>query len=65
MKGRGAGVIAALIGESGRVVHVETLQSPPELDGPARKCIEETVYEPAMRGGKPIASIVLITVSAR
>ena len=61
----GTVVVVILINSLGRVAHTEILQSVPHLDEAALACVRDWRFEPAQRGGKPVASVAHAPVMFR
>jgi hypothetical protein len=55
--------LAARIDVTGHVTHLETLNGPPELVGPATEAVRKWSYSPFQKDGKPIPVTTIITVS--
>ena len=54
---QGTVVIDILIGEEGEVAHARVRQSIPGLDGAALECVKAWKFTPAVRAGRPAASV--------
>lgn len=54
-----------LIGESGKVTHAEITHSVAGLDAAAITCAMTWVFEPARKGGRPVASKATVPLSFR
>ncbi len=61
----GTVLIEALIDIEGRVARCRVLQSVPELDAAALAAVRKWRFEPARRGGRPVATIVHMPVNFR
>lgn len=60
---QGSVVMDILIGEEGEVAHAEVRRSVPALDESALACVRAWRFEPARRGGQPVASVAPAPVS--
>jgi protein TonB len=56
-KVQGTVLLEILINVDGRVVHARVLQSIPLLDQAALASVEEWLFEPAVRNGRPVATL--------
>ncbi len=57
-KAEGTVLVEILIDTSGRVVRAQVLRSPnPLLDAAALQCVYEWIFRPAIKSGRPVASI--------
>jgi TonB family protein len=54
---QGTVLLDVLIGEAGEVAHAEVRQSIPMLDDAAVACVRQWQFSPALRNGKPIATL--------
>jgi protein TonB len=54
-KVQGTVELEIVIDENGRVVRVRILRSIPLLDAAAVACVQQWVFAPAQRGGRPVA----------
>jgi len=54
-----------LIDSTGRVVSVRILHSVPQLDAAAKQTVMQWVFSPAMKGGRPVATIARAPVTFR
>jgi protein TonB len=61
----GTVVFEILIDESGHVVRARVVQSIPSLDGAARKAVMQWLFEPAVKGGRRVATIANAPVHFR
>ena len=61
----GTVVVVILINSLGRIVHTEILQSVPHLDEAALACVRDWRFEPAQRGGRPVATVAQAPVMFR
>jgi len=57
--------IEIVIDAEGRVAHARLLRSVPGLDGAALQAVQNWLFLPALKGGRPVASFALIPVSFR
>ncbi len=64
-KVEGVVVVEILIDETGRVVRARVLQSVPLLDGAALDAVHQWIFLPAVRHGRPVATIALAPVRFR
>ncbi len=56
-KVQGEVLLEILIDATGEVTRTRVLQSIPQLDAAAMRCVKEWRFEPALRGGRPVAII--------
>lgn len=61
----GTVLVEALIDVEGRVTRCRVLQSVPELDAAALAAVKQWRFEPAMKGGKPVATLIHMPVAFR
>jgi protein TonB len=61
----GTVVLEVLIDDRGKVARVRVVQSIPILDAAAVETVREWVFAPALKNGRPVASIALAPVSFR
>jgi protein TonB len=61
----GTVVVEILIDDTGRVARARVLQSIPLLDAAALEAVRQWVFAPAIKGGRPVATIALAPVSFR
>jgi TonB family protein len=61
----GTVLIEALIDLEGRVARCRVLQSVPELDAAALAAVRQWRFQPARKGGKPVATIIHMPVAFR
>jgi TonB family protein len=54
-----------LINSLGKVAYAEIRQSIPHLDEAALTCVRDWLFEPAQRGGKPVATVAVAPVTFR
>jgi len=59
----GTVMVAALIGEDGRVREVKVVRSIPMLDELALECVRQWTFRPAMRSGRPVAYWLAVPVT--
>jgi protein TonB len=64
-KVEGVVVVEILIDASGRVARVHVTQSVPLLDAAALDAVRQWVFEPAIRQGRPVATLAVAPVSFR
>jgi protein TonB len=64
-KMEGTVVVTILINALGKVSHAEIRQSIPHLDEAALACVRDWLFEPAQRGGKPVATVATAPVTFR
>jgi len=57
--------VEVLIDSSGRVARAQVIRSVPLLDAAALQTVYQWVFEPAMKSGRPVATIVHIPVTFR
>jgi TonB family protein len=61
----GTVVVMILINSLGKVAYAEIRQSIPHLDEAALTCVRDWLFEPAQRGGKPVATVAVAPVTFR
>ena len=61
----GTVVLEILIGEEGEVAHAEVIESVAGLDAAALDCVKEWRFQPALRAGKPVATVARAPVTFR
>jgi protein TonB len=54
-----------LIDANGRVVNARIKRSIPLLDAAALQCVREWIFSPAMKGGRPVATLAQAPVTFR
>jgi protein TonB len=64
-KVEGTVVVEILIDDTGRVVRARIVSSVPLLDAAALGCVKEWVFAPAIKKGRPVATVALAPVSFR
>jgi periplasmic protein TonB len=64
-KVEGAVLVEILISSEGRVVRARVIQSVPLLDQAALQCVREWVFQPALKHGRPVATIAQAPVNFR
>jgi protein TonB len=57
--------VVILINSLGKVSHAEIRESVPHLDEAALACVRDWLFEPARRGGKPVATVARAPVTFR
>ena len=57
--------VAGLIDSTGRVVRARVLQSVPLLDAAALRTVYEWVFQPAIKHGRPVATIAHAPIAFR
>ncbi|MBI5709014.1 MAG: TonB family protein [Candidatus Eisenbacteria bacterium] len=58
----GTVMVQALVGTDGRVKDMRVVKSIPMLDAPARDCVRQWVFKPALINGEPIAVWVAVPI---
>jgi TonB family protein len=61
----GTVMVVILINSLGKVAHAEIRESIPHLDEAALACVRDWLFEPAQRGGKPVATVAVAPVMFR
>jgi protein TonB len=61
----GTVIVEILIDSQGRVARARVLQSVPLLDGAALQCVYQWVFQPAVKHGRPVATIAHAPVNFR
>ena len=61
----GTVLVEILIGIDGHVAQARVLRSVPELDSAALECVRSWQFKPALRQGKPVATIAQAPVTFR
>lgn len=64
-KVEGVVVVEILIDATGRVARARVIQSVPLLDSAALETVRQWAFEPAIKGGRPVATVALAPVSFR
>ena len=64
-KVEGRVVVEIVIDSTGRVVRARVIQSVPLLDAAAIQCVYQWVFQPALKHGRPVATIALAPVNFR
>jgi len=64
-KVEGQVLIEALIDTTGRVIRARVIQSVPMLDAAALQCVYQWRFEPAIKGGRPVPTIIHAPVTFR
>ena len=62
---QGTVLVEALIDESGHIAKARVVQSVPGLDEAALDAARKWRFEPAMKNGKPVATLIHMPVSFR
>jgi len=61
----GVVTLEIVIGIDGKVGRARVVRSIPQLDGAAVQCVHQWVFSPAVKGGRPVATIAQAPVSFR
>ncbi len=64
-KVEGQVLIEATIDTTGRVIRARVIQSVPMLDAAALQCVYQWLFEPAMKSGRPVPTIIHAPVTFR
>jgi protein TonB len=64
-KVEGQVLVEATIDSTGRVVRARVLQSVPMLDAAALQCVYQWLFQPAMKNGRPVPTIIHAPVTFR
>ena len=64
-RSRGPSSIEVLIDSQGRVARARVIQSVPLLDAAALQCVYQWMFQPAMKHGRPVATIIHMPVAFR
>lgn len=60
---RGTVVVDALLSASGQVIYARVRRSIPELNHAALDCVKQWTFEPALRQGSPVPSVITAPVA--